>query len=72
MMCLPSSSRLLLGRLAVELFAVALRINAGMVDDAVSMIRRRVKRIQLQRHIAGTGFHAKELIERVDFGPMSS
>jgi hypothetical protein len=39
LLLLPVDS--LLGRLAVELFAVGLRIDAGMVDDAVSMIRRR-------------------------------
>src|ERR1019366_6248486 len=43
----------LFGRLAVEMFVVGLCIIAGMVDDAVPMIRRRIERIELQWNIAG-------------------
>ena len=35
-------------RFAVEVFVVGLRVGAGMVDDAVAMIRRRIERIELQ------------------------
>jgi hypothetical protein len=34
-------------------FVVGLRVGAGMVDDAVPMIRRCIERIQLQWNIAG-------------------
>jgi hypothetical protein len=40
-------------RFAIEVFVVCLRIGAGMVDDAVPMIRRRIKRIELQWNTAG-------------------
>ena len=43
----------LFGRLAVEVFIVGFRIVAGMVDNAVPMIRRRIERIKLQWNIAG-------------------
>ena len=43
----------LLRRLAVEVFVVGLRVVAGMVDDAVPMIRRRIERVELQRNTAG-------------------
>src|SRR5688500_8113453 len=43
----------LLGRLAVEMFAVGLRVVAGMVDNAVPVIRRRIERIELQGTRAG-------------------
>jgi hypothetical protein len=79
---------------------VSLRVFAGMVDNAVPMIRGRIDRIELQgntagiddvvirpsrddyrearsdRHpnaienrLTGTLFHAKELVELVDFSP---
>ena len=35
-------------RFAVEVFVVGLRVGAGMVDDAVPMIRGRINRIELQ------------------------
>ena len=35
------------------MFGVGLRVVAGMVDDAVPMIRRRIERVELQRKIAG-------------------
>src|SRR5450759_4832247 len=41
-------SRALFRRFAVEVLVVGLRFGAGMVDDAVPMIRRRIKRIELQ------------------------
>jgi hypothetical protein len=37
---------------AIEMFAVGLRIGAGMMDNAVSMIRRRINRIEFQRNVA--------------------
>src|SRR5665811_203644 len=40
-------------RLAVEVFVVGLRVGAGMVEDAVPMIRRRIERIELQWTTAG-------------------
>src|ERR1017187_5456821 len=40
-------------RLAVEMLVVGLRVLAGMVDDAVPMIRRRIERIELQWNTAG-------------------
>src|SRR5450756_1594281 len=40
-------------RFAVEVFVVGLRVGAGMVDDAVPMIRRRIERIELQWNTAG-------------------
>ena len=43
----------LFGRLAVEVFIVGFRIVAGMVDNAVPMIRRRIERIELQWTRAG-------------------
>ena len=53
---IPTSTGLpidsLLRRLAVEVFAVGLRVVAGMVDDAVPMIRRRIERIELHRNAA--------------------
>src|SRR5450759_1165137 len=83
---------------AVEVLVVGLRVGAGMVDNAVPMIRRRIQRIEFQWNTAGiddvvirpgrddyreTGadgrpnaienrlarpfFHAKELVELVDF-----
>src|ERR1039457_4574829 len=38
---------------AVEVFVVRLCVGAGMVDDAISMIRRGIERIKLQWNIAG-------------------
>jgi hypothetical protein len=35
------------------MFVVGLRGVAGMVDDAIPMIRRRIERIELQWNIAG-------------------
>lgn len=40
-------------RFAVEMFVVGLRVSAGVVDNTVSMIRRRIERIELQGNIAG-------------------
>ena len=40
-------------RFAVEVFVVGLRVGAGVVDDAVLMIRRCVERIELQWNTAG-------------------
>src|SRR5450830_939821 len=40
-------------RFAIEVFVIGLRVGAGMVDDAVPMIRRRIERIELQRNTAG-------------------
>src|SRR5450830_1560243 len=40
-------------RFAIEVFVIGLRVSAGMVDDAVPMIRRRIERIELQRNTAG-------------------
>src|SRR5665811_2625219 len=48
-------------RFAVEVFVVGLRVGAGMVNDAVSMIWRRIERIKLQGNTAG--------IDDVVFGP---
>src|SRR4051812_18660685 len=46
---------------AVELLVVGLRVDAGMVDDSVPMIRRRIERIKLQWNTAG--------IDYIVFGP---
>jgi hypothetical protein len=35
------------------MFAVGVRFSAGMVDDTVPMVRRRIERIELQWNIAG-------------------
>ena len=43
----------LLRRLAVELFGIGLGFRAGRVDDTVTMIRRRVERVQPERRSAG-------------------
>ena len=43
------------------MFVVGLCVGAGMVDDAVAMIRRRIERVELQRNTAG--------IDDVVFGP---
>ena len=43
-------------RFAVEVLVVGLCIGAGMVDDAVPMIRRRVERIELQWNTAGVDY----------------
>ena len=63
------------------MLAVGLRVVARLVHNAVPMIRRRVKRVQLQRNTAGIDDvvirpgrdddreAAKELVERVDFSP---
>src|ERR1035437_1971136 len=40
-------------RFAVEVLVVGLRLVAGMVDDAVPMIRRRIERIELQWNTPG-------------------
>ena len=40
-------------RLAVEVLGVGLRVFAGMVDDAVPMIRGGIERIELQGHAVG-------------------
>ncbi|MDP1638721.1 MAG: hypothetical protein Q8K74_00780 [Candidatus Nitrotoga sp.] len=40
-------------RFAIEAFVVGFRIGAGMVDDAVAMVRRHIERIELQRDAAG-------------------
>ena len=40
-------------RLAVEMLGVCLGVRAGMVDDPITMIRRRVEGIQLQRGVTG-------------------
>src|ERR1022692_1279218 len=40
-------------RFAVEVFVVCLGVAAGMGDDAVPMIRRRIERIELQWITAG-------------------
>lgn len=40
-------------RFAIEVLVVGLRIGAGMVDDAVAMVRQRIERIELQRDAAG-------------------
>ena len=48
-------------RFAVEVFVVGLGVGAGMVNDAVSMIWRRIERIKLQGNTAG--------IDDVVFGP---
>lgn len=48
-----AQSALLFCCFAVEVLAVDLRIGAGMVDDAVPMIRWRVERIEFQRNTAG-------------------
>src|SRR5674476_815350 len=40
-------------RFAVEVLVVGLRLGAGMVDNAVPMIRRRIERIELQWDTAG-------------------
>src|SRR5450759_4208110 len=40
-------------RFAVEVFVVGLRVSAGVVDNTVSMIWRRIKRVELQRNTAG-------------------
>ena len=40
-------------RNSVEVLVVGLRVGARMVDDAVSMIRRRIERVELQRNAAG-------------------
>ena len=42
----------LFGRFAVELFFVGLGVRAGMVDDSIPMIRRRIERIKLERNAA--------------------
>jgi hypothetical protein len=34
-------------------FIVGLRVDSGLVDDAVPMIRRRIKRVELQGNTAG-------------------
>src|SRR5665811_1781682 len=40
-------------RFAVEVLVGSLSVLAGMVDDAVPMIRRRIERIELQWNTAG-------------------
>src|SRR5665647_3155920 len=40
-------------RFAVEVLVVGLRVGAGMVDDAVSMVRGRIECIELQWNTAG-------------------
>src|SRR5665647_1583466 len=45
---------LLFSRLAVEVFGVGLRVLAGMVDNSVAMIWRRIERIELQGNTAGS------------------
>ena len=90
-------------RFAVEVLVVGPRLGAGMVDNAIPMIWRRIERIELQwntagiddvvirpsrndyrearpdrrpnaieNRLTGTLLHAKELIEFVDFHPISS
>ena len=39
-------------RFTIEVFIVGLRIRAGMVNDAVPMIRRRIERVKLQWNTA--------------------
>src|SRR5665811_2589229 len=39
-------------RFAIEVFVVGLRVGAGMVDDAVAMIRRSIERVKLQWNTA--------------------
>jgi len=43
-------------RFAVEVFVVGLRIGAGMVDDAVAMIRRRIERMMRMLNCSSTPF----------------
>src|SRR5665647_2363293 len=40
-------------RFAVKVFVVGLRVGAGMVEDAVPMIRRCIERVKLQWNTAG-------------------
>jgi hypothetical protein len=48
---LPTSN--LFSRFTVEVFSIALGISAGLVDNVIAMIGRRVEGIKLQRHSAG-------------------
>src|ERR1035437_8159207 len=43
----------LFSRFAVEVLVVRVRLGAGMVDDAVPVIRRRIEGVELQRNSAG-------------------
>jgi len=52
-------------RFAVEVLVVGLRIVAGMVDDAVPMIRRRIERIELQWNTAGIDYGARHELAAV-------
>ena len=49
----PGAVDSLFRRFAVEVLVVGLRVGAGMVDDAVPMIRGRIERIELQWNTAG-------------------
>src|SRR5450759_53943 len=40
-------------RFTIEVFVVLLRFGAGMMDNSVPMIRRRIERIELQWNTAG-------------------
>jgi hypothetical protein len=43
-------------RLAVKVLVVGFRIVAGMVDDAIPMIRRRIERVELHWNSAGIDY----------------
>ena len=49
----PYPTRILLRRLAVEVLVVSLCVGAGVVDDTVPMIRRRIERVELERSAPG-------------------
>ena len=44
---------LCLGRLPLKMLGVLLRVGAGVMDDAIPMVRRRIERVELQRCRAG-------------------
>ena len=52
-MFFQSSVDSLFCRFTVEVFVVRFRFGAGMVDNSVPMIRRRIERIELQWNTAG-------------------
>ena len=46
-------------RFAVEVFVVGLGLGPGMVDDAVPVIRRRIKRVEFQGSVARAEMKAR-------------
>ena len=49
----PSCRNLLFRRLAIKMFLVGLCVGSSMVDDAIAMVGRRIKRIEFQWACSG-------------------